>query len=916
MKKILNFLLLLILIFSFQITNWEDTKYINPINKVIYEWFLTNDTDVYIEGNSLDKCKLVSISDKYIKYVNENWKIKFNTKDLWENYKKWTILLNCNGQLYYKEFAFPYISNFKIELDNNKDNIIQVFWENFWENSSLYIWNYTLSFKEKNDRYILANLNKEINNNEIYIESNWNKSNKLELNIKSPIIKYIKSNNWFKKGSNLKIYFDNFNFSSNSSLIIETDNTQENINLLKDYFKKDYFQIKLDDKYIWEIRIFIIQDSLKSNVVELNITWEIPIIKQVTQWINKQWDKILKITWNNFINSNNLYIYVNKTICEDIESINTEEIILKENDTLKKWNNFIKLIIWKDKNKLTSNIYNLFIPWDKEPFIWDITVEGLTPDYKKRIFRLTTNYFSKKSDNLLFNWGYISDYGYYGNIIKVKLNKNITKGYFSFSRNNKRLNYVKYFDISYEKTPYINYIKIDWKLRAWSKVIIAWKNFKFSQISESNLLWKNDEQKIDTEISDNKIIWYLPKDFDIEKNSSLSITNNWLTNSLNFNFKKLNTKQINWKFIFKELINKNNSFTVKQWDIIKIFWSYFHLNDKLYINNKKIDYKYINANQIEVNLPVDIKPWIHSFKIKNNIWIETPLDDIYIYNKKLNPKIKIYQLKNENTYIEVNPINQNIKNNLLLNYEIDNKINDIQIKKIIFKIKDYNEKNNMLGEFKLILNNTIVWKRIINQKWEIIFEKPFILKKDLENKQHLKLRKSSPYVKDSKFEIILDKINAIYTINWNEKEITNIEINNLNTKFNVFFSKKEIESCIDKENKLIACQNLIQINEVEDINKEKEQKKLSYGRLNYLKLLANSRHKLQKSLKWQKYIKLIDKLTIKYSKNLDNLLKLDKKIKALQEKLKNKNWLKYQETKNVINYLDAKISLEIIKQTK
>jgi hypothetical protein len=59
-------------------------------------------------------------------------------------------------------------------------------------------------------------------------------------------------------------------------------------------------------------------------------------------------------------------------------------------------------------------------------------------------------------------------------------------------------------------------------------------------------------------------------------------------------------------------------------------------------------------------------------------------------------------------------------------------------------------------------------------------------------------------------------------------------------------------------------------------------------KIKYIKLLVNSRHKLNKSIKGKKYIKIVDNIVEKYKNNLDKLIKLDKKISVLQNKLARK----------------------------
>ncbi len=899
MKYIIKMLFIFTFIFSFyQIKTiyWEE----NPIDNISYQWYLTWNTIIEINGD-LENCDLISISWKKInEYQKNNNNINFEFDKL--NLYNWTILLNCNWKTYKKEFSFPYISNYRISLTNNFKNIIEIEWENFNDIPNVFIWNKRLRIiNTNNNRYIIAYLSEDINNNELYI-ANWNiKSNLIKLNIEIPEIIKIKSDNLFKIWSTLKIYTKNFNFSPNNFIIInDTDKYQ----ILEKNYKNDYFVFKLPNKYIWENNISIVKDSIKSNPVTFKIFSEIPIIKQITSWLDKDWKKILKIKWENFINTEKLKVKVWKNwYTLKIKSINNEEIIIYTDSKIQRWHNYIYIELeWN-----ISNIYDYYIPWDKTPSIWSITTEWLTPDNKYRIFRLTTNYFNKKTDWLLLNDRYLKNFWYYWNIIKAQIPKNTVKWYFGFNRNWKKLNYLKSFDFSYQFSPIINYINIKWDFKYWTKVEIVWKNFLLAKISANNLLGKNNDWKYDISISNSKIIWYLPKNFDQNKNSSITITNNWINNNLSFKLNKINKKRINWNFILEKITNDSWNFIIKQGDTINVFWSYFHQNDTIFLNDEKINFKYINPTQIKIQLSKDIIPWKYKLKIINNIWIETILNDLVIYEKNSNPKINFIQEKTDEI-IKVNPLTGNTEKDFNIKYNIKNNFSLLQINKIIFKVKNY-KKDLYLWNFELSLNWNFISNSVIKDNWELIFNIPFVIRKNLNQVQQLSLEKNNWFIKEWEFNIILEKIEWVLLINWEEKDISqNIKIENLNNTYKIEFKDIKSYNCINIEWDFFDC--------LDNKNKKEqnvELQKFDNKKIFYLKKLVNARHKLNKTNKWNNYIKQIDFIVYKYSKKENTLKNLLSKIKKAKEKIKNKKWIKYLTFNNILDYLEAKIQLQLIK---
>ncbi len=916
-KNIKIFFLFFILLFNFWLNNVSANENLNPIiSNISYDWFLNNNTLIKITWENLKDCNLLSINNKKINYKNNNGIFTFKFNDLWKQWLNWNIKMICNKKIIYKEYSIPYINNIKI-TDNSNNKTIIINWKNITNNNSdIYIWTTQLSIIEKNNWSIIAKLPNKINNSNIYIDYNWLKSNIIPINIISPTIDYIESDNWFQLWTTLKIYFKNFPFWIKNSIIL--NNKKYNI-LKADYFK-NYIVFKLPKDIKTENTLLLDKNWFISNQIIFNLNFPIPKITNILTWIDKNWNQILKILWNNFINKNITKVYyknLNSEDNKDIISINSNEIIIKRPNIID-WNNMFFII----NNKKSSNIYNYFIPFSATPFISDLKIEGLSPDYKKRIIRLTVNNFNKKTDKILLNWNEINNFWYYWNILKFQLDKNITKWVLTFKRKNNIIKYIKTFNFSFDKYPAINYIQVLWDYIPWTKVIINWKNFSLSQIQSTNFLaMNNDTNSLDIEITDNKITWRISNTFNKNNNSSISIENNWLNTNLSFIANKIKSKLIYWKIILKWIFNKNNKIIIKQGDTIKIIWNYFHLNDKLFINNKKVLFKLISPIEISAKLDSNINTWINTIKIINNQWVITDLWKIIIFWKNTNPDIIINQEKTDNNII-YNPITQILNKKLKLKYQINNKISNIQINKITFKVINYDKKNN-LGYFTLIYNWNEIWSNIINSKWFIEINNPFILKKDLTNLQTLELNKDDNYIIPWNYKIELYSINATYKINWIEKKYNNIIINNIDNPFIIKTqSINQIKNCINSKNEIYNCNNIknlqknnnknintnININNIKNIINPFNNKK----RLELIRLYANSKHKLNNNLKWKKYIIAINNFINKYSQEKNILTNTYQKVLKIKEKIQDKTWIKYYFLKNILNYLEAKIWLQLL----
>jgi len=414
----------------------------------------------------------------------------------------------------------------------------------------------------------------------------------------------------------------------------------------------------------------------------------------------------------------------------NIEKIETNKIIVSA-PHLSYWNNFFYII----NDGILSNIFNYKKDIINIPNFTNIINDWLDHYWEHRILKIWINKFNKKIDKVFINWNKLKNIELKSWIIRAFVYNELNKWKLNLSRNNQKLNILKTFNFEYQDYPSISHIKIWNKLKAWTQVSIYWDNFSYSLIESTNFFRKKASWKLDITVTNKEITWYLSNDFNKNNDSSISISNNWLNTTLNFNLAKINNPtNINWKTIIKSISTLKNWVIYKIWEKLNIIWKYFHPNDKIFIDDILLSSEYLSPTNIQITLPDNNKIlWIHKLTIKNSSWIESDLWNIFIYNKDDTPKVQITEDKIDNNKITINNVTHLNNNKLILNYEVNNKFYDIQVNKIIFKVKNFN-KNIFYPTFKLINNSNNLNIETIDKNWYIIFKTPFIIQKNLDQK--------------------------------------------------------------------------------------------------------------------------------------------------------------------------------------
>ena len=737
MKKIS--LLIFIFLFSFAFVYSAENKE-SEITSIKYLWNLSYNTEIEINWKNLDKCHKLYIDRNYISIKSKNNnKFTFLFSEVWKY--NWTVNLECNEKIIKSSYLFPHINKITWINDNNSSKSITISWENFWTSPNVKVeWG---SFKKNisQNNIILWEIPLTISDKKIYIETGWLKSNIIELDIKIPKIKFIYSKNNFFKNTEIIIYWENLNYYNKTKIQFWSDE------ITKFKYNKSEKSISFfSDLKIWKKNVKIISNWFESNSLDVHIIWDKPIIKNIYEktitedinWklINKD---ILVITWKNFSQDiENIKLYKDNSILS-IYKLMSNKIYIS-NYSLKWWNNFFKLDInWKH-----SNIFNVKKYYDLPSISW---LELWKIENNKRDVLVYLNNFNENNDKIFFNNSVIRPVWCTYNMCRVQIPKTSLKWSFTaWKWNDKNINYKK-FDISYENLPFINYIDIKWDLKQWTKVEIIWYNFFDSNITISNLFDKNNNWKIEMEVSNNKIEWRIPLSYKEKSNSSISINKYWKSAKLSFLWKDLVWWKIYWSPIIKELVSNSKDGLFKNWWIINITWNWFKNWDSIIIWNSKTSFEVKNYINWTFIIPSILKEWKYNILIENKQWYKSNSKEIIIVPKDFKPNILITKenINKNNFYIG------ELNNDTIYDLNILNKIDNLVIKNISFKVDNY-KKEDYLWTFKLKIWTKEVSTSLISDDWIITFSWKFELPKNI-NETKISLIKDSTYLNNKGFKV-------------------------------------------------------------------------------------------------------------------------------------------------------------------
>lgn len=777
--------------FIFWISNADEEE--NPkINSIFYNWNISINTTVIINWTNLEKCNNLYIDDSKISISSKTVsqiEYKFSSKPIYN----WKITLECNNDLkLVNYYSFPYIRSI---WELNWWTNLSIIWENFWFNASVNL-NWWTFEKDISQNWVITwKIPNNLVWNDLYVDVNWLKSNIVNMDIKIPEITFIHSDNNFINWSKVTIYWKNLNYYNNTKV------SYWDLVTTKFTLNWDWSISFLSDWDLWKININVISWNYISNTVEIENNGEQPLINSVTKIskvIDFNWEEVRKelllIKWDNFSDFTNDISVFNREEYLQIYSTSKNEILVFPSESVYlDWhyyviiNNIKSNIIWINKDLSLPSITSIEQDW----LVW-----------WNRSIKVYLSNFNSNTDDIYLNNTKTNYAWCISWMCRIEIPENILKWSIWVWRKWIMSNNLKYFDLEYDKSPYVDNIYFDWDLKYWTKFEITWKNFNNSSVTTSNFSWLRDNWESDLKITDSKIYGSLFSNYNINELSSLSIAKFWYTTDLSFKWIDINSSKLYWAWFIEDIKWVNDLWLIKQWEAWILTWKWFRDWDYLIIWNTKILLNVINNNNANFILPSDINIGEYSAYIENDLWFKWNTKKIIILESWNNWNITFQSKslnKNQFFIIEDNPIS-------IYSIDLDNKIDDYYIENIEFKIDNYN-KDLYLWTFDFKINWVTYDTQLVSDTWLITFNWYFPLVK---NNQitNIELFKKSPYIKTWTFNINLVKESLVIKMKSDDSIINNIENNSFYPNI-IKITSKWNTSCIDTSLDNINCNKFL-----------------------------------------------------------------------------------------------------------
>lgn len=789
MKNKILWLLAIMLLISTTYADQETTQD-SVISNLSYNWYLNEDTIIDIYWKDFDKCDNLWTLTKDIKISSkDNFRITFNYSELDKN--SWTLRLTCDWKVNSLVYNFPYIKSVSWIKDWKITSNISILWENFWENPSVSGDNIVFEKSFSNSEKIVWMFT-WLWSNEFYIQSGDFKSNLFKLDLKIPKITHIVGVDNFKAETKVIIFWENLAVNNDYKVLIwDTYIDKKSVNWKN-------IEIILPKIY-WSVKLLVESNGIKSNELSINIDNKRPIILKIEekQEINDIFNETMfYISWENFWSAETTNLYLNWNKVEINKFISSSLIKIKKPDLLP-WDNIFELTI----NNKSSKVFNYYIWTSKLPELWWYYL--LSSDFSNKEVVVYTSNFNQVTDKIYFNSSEISkdDLKCTNNSCSFKIPSSTLEWTFEVWRWAYKSPKKLYYDVKFESTPYISRIVFSKEL--WINTpfsIYGWK-FAWSTIVSSNFLQADTNWKYDIRIQDDKITWYMTRDFNSSSPLTLSFTNWSLKTDINFTVSDLwNDLEILWKPIVKEFVSTNEDGMFKSWVKVNIISNNVSRGDIVVIWNKEI-------------------PVVYNWEKEPSYFVLPAFDDfreydIYLKNK-FNQKSENFKViisdstETNEIYFQSSSIDSKIFNldtkkwldKPLYVFNVTNKIKNVYLKNLTFKIKDY-KAEYWFWTFGLTIN----WSKhpndaMINSNWEIEFNNVEILKSN--TPIEIKLFKVSTFIEKVNFNITLDTSKVIAV---DEKSFIFKNINFWDfISNNIKLSYLEDDSCIDTESSRINC---------------------------------------------------------------------------------------------------------------
>jgi len=218
MIKLLKYITIFFCLALFNLTDWFESQ-IADITEVKYSWYLNNDTEIQIIWTNFENCESFKINDEWFNVESiENEKIVYKFSE--NNAVKWHIAFICNWEYVSSNFRFPYISWFNLNQIESKGTIA-IEWSNFtsWTSVNFESWE-KMWIENITTNLITATLPDSLIDWNIFIISDWLKSNIFDLDIKFPYIDYAYTEKWFNIWDTIYIHWKNLNAYWKTEIII------------------------------------------------------------------------------------------------------------------------------------------------------------------------------------------------------------------------------------------------------------------------------------------------------------------------------------------------------------------------------------------------------------------------------------------------------------------------------------------------------------------------------------------------------------------------------------------------------------------------------------------------------------------------------------------------------------------------
>jgi len=214
------------------------------ITKISYLNYYESNKEITITGSNLDTCDDLSFKWYNLKILKQtSTSISFQFHDLTTS---WKLDLLCKWWKISNFFYIPYISSIKIKNDYSEWKTITINWKNFWENPSVKLIGWTFNKITSTKTSITWVISWKLTSNNIYVVSEWFKSNLYYTKLEIPKINYIKSESNFLYETDIFLYWDYLIKSNDLELFI---NDKKHLNFKHDKDNK-YIKIKLSEK-LW-----------------------------------------------------------------------------------------------------------------------------------------------------------------------------------------------------------------------------------------------------------------------------------------------------------------------------------------------------------------------------------------------------------------------------------------------------------------------------------------------------------------------------------------------------------------------------------------------------------------------------------------------------------------------------------------